>query len=254
MVQRRSKTDRLDAMLLAQLLRINQIPLAYVPTKRFQVLREMTRQRCRLTRGQTSVKQALRCLLARHNQVAPYKYPFGPRGLYWFKRVDFGSVDNAVRDELLERLEHYGRALRSADERLEHLRSEYPEVATLTELHGIGLYSGLMIIGELGDVSRFRTAKQAAAYTGLTPSVHQSGSHCHLGHVSKQGSPWLRWILVEAAMKAVHKDIGLANFHSRIRKRSSSKIARVATARKLAEICWKRLRRWHREHSSLVAA
>ena len=56
MVQRRSKTDRLDAQLLAQLLRINQIPLAYIPSNDFQMLREVTRQRTRLTHEQTQTK------------------------------------------------------------------------------------------------------------------------------------------------------------------------------------------------------
>ena len=79
MVQRRSKTDRLDSMLLAQLLRIDQIPLAYVPAEWYQLLRETTRQRCRLTYAQSQAKQALRWLLARHNLQAPYKCPFGPR-------------------------------------------------------------------------------------------------------------------------------------------------------------------------------
>lgn len=254
MVQRRSKTDRLDAMLLAQLLRIDQIPLAYIPSDRYQMLRETTRQRCRLTHAQTEVKQSLRWLLARHNMNPPYKCPFGPRGIYWFRRIDFGPVDNPIRDELLERLEHFGKQLTAIDARLEELRPQYPEVEALQGLHGIGLFSAMLIVSEFGDVTRFRAAKQAGAYTGLTPRVNQSGSHCHVGRISKQGSPWLRWILLEAAMKIVHKDVGLANFHTRIRKRASVKIARVATARKLAEICWKRLRRWQREHSELAVA
>src|SRR5581483_445791 len=169
MVQRRSKTDRLDAMLLAQLLRINQIPLAYVPSERYQMLREITRQRCRLTSAHTQVKSFLRWLLARHNLNAPYKFPFGPRGLVWFRRMDFGPVDSPIRDELIERLLHFDKELSAMDVRLEALRPQYPEVEVLTELYGIGLFSAMLIVSEFGDVSRFRTAKQAGAYTGLTP-------------------------------------------------------------------------------------
>jgi hypothetical protein len=54
-------------------------------------------------------------------------------------------------------------------------------------------------------------------------------------------------------MKLVHKDVALANFHQRIRKRSSARIARVATARTLTELCWKRLLRWQREHETVAA-
>jgi hypothetical protein len=104
-----------------------------------------------------------------------------------------------------------------------------------------------------GAVDRFRTARQVGAYAGLTARVHQSGEHCHRGSITRQGSPWLRWILVQAAMHAVRDDPPLKNFYTRVRKRSSAKIARVATARKLAEICWKRLRRWQALHASHAA-
>jgi transposase len=254
LTQRRSKTDRLDSQLLAQLLRLDQIPLAYIPAPRFQRLRDMTRQRGRMTHGQTQAKIGLRLLLGRHNRAAPYKCPFGPRGLYWFSRQDFGSVDNFIRDELLERFAHYGKQIAALDARLEELRADYPEVEAVIGLPGIGLYTALMVIGEFGDVTRFRRAKQAAAYTGLTTRVFQSGDRCRHGHISRQGSAWLRWILLQAAMKFVRKDVPVANFYERIRKRSSAKIARVASARKLAEICWKRLLRWHREHAAASAA
>jgi len=254
MLQRRSKTDRLDAHLLANLLRINQIPLAYIPTDEQQVVRDITRQRARLTQSETQTKNFLRWILARHNMQAPYACPFGPRGLYWFSRQDFGSVDNSIRDELLTRLTHYQKAIAAVDDRLGALRSQYPQVEALVVLHGVGLYTAMVIVGEFGDVRRFRRAKQAGAYTGLTARIDQSGSHLYTGHITRQGSPYLRHVLIEAAMKIIHKDIGLANFYTRIRKRSSAKIARVATARKLAEICWRRLMRWHQEHELVPSA
>jgi len=94
MIQRRSKTDKLDAQLLANLLRIDQIPLAYVPPKHYQQLRDLTRCRVRMTRGQTEAKIQLRALLARQNRSAPYKTPFGPRGLAWFRKQDFGPLES----------------------------------------------------------------------------------------------------------------------------------------------------------------
>jgi transposase len=254
LVQRRSKTDKLDAQLLANLLRIDQIPLAYYPPDEYQLLRDVTRQRARLGRELAGTKTSLRAVAARHNIVPIYKSPFGPRGLYWFSKQDFGYADNAIRDELLDRFGHFERQIQAAETRMKEIQPRYPQTEVLTSLHGIGLYSALAIVGEFGDVERFRQAKQVAAYAGLTARVHQSGDHCYRGHISKQGSPWLRWILVEAAMKLVRKDVALANFHERIRKRSSAKIARVAAARKLAEICWKRLRRFQRERTPKTTA
>jgi len=253
MIQRRSKTDKLDAQLLANLLRINQIPLAYIPPEPYQQLRDLTRCRARLGRQLAEVKIQLRALLARQNREAPYRTPFGPRGLGWFRGQEFGPIENMVRDELLERFRHYAKQMLLFDKRLEELRPEFSQVEVLIEIHGIGLYSALLIVAELGEVGRFRSAKQVGAYSGLTSRVHQSGGHCYQGSITRQGSPWLRWVLVQAAMRAVHKDIALKNFYSRIRKRSSAKIARVAAARKLAEICWKWLRQWERAHTGQAA-
>lgn len=253
MIQRRAKTDKLDCQLLANLLRINQIPLAYVPPASYQQLRDITRYRARLVRGQSQTKIGLRALLARHNREAPYRVPFGPRGVAWFRRQEFGGIDDQVRDELLARLGHYRKEIQAVDERLAVLQDQFPQVECLIDIHGIGLYSALVIIGELGEVERFRSARQVGAYAGLTSKVLQSGSHCYYGKITRQGSPWLRWTLVEITLHAVRRDDGLRNFYQRLRKRAGSNKARVATARKLAEICWKRLRRWHREHELQAA-
>lgn len=241
MVQRRSKTDKLDSMLLANLLRINQIPLAYIPPESYQQLRDITRHRARLSRQASVAKTQLRSLLARHNLVAPYRSAFGVRGYRWFAQQEFGPIDNLVRDELLLRLDHYRSQVAVIDERLEQLRSQVPQVEALLDIHGIGLYTALLVIGELGEVQRFRSARQVGSYAGLTSRVRQSGDHCYRGAITREGSPWLRWILVEAAMKVIRDDLPLKNFYQRIRKRSGAKKARVAVARKLAEICWKRL-------------
>lgn len=254
MIQRRTKTDKLDAQLLANLLRINQIPLAYIPPEPYQQLRDLTRCRARLGRQLAEVKIQLRALLARRNRESPYRTPFGSRGLGWFRCQDFGPIENMVRDELLERFHHYTKQMSVFDKRLEEMRPAFPQVEALADIRGIGLYSALLIIAEIGEVERFLAAKQVGAYSGLTSRVHQSGGHCYQGSITRQGSPWLRWVLVQAAMKAVHgDDAALKNFYGRIRKRSGAKIARVASARKLAEICWKRLRRWQREHAAEAA-
>ncbi len=138
MVQRRSKTDKLDSQLLANLLRINQIPLAYIPPEHYQQLRDVT--------PPSAAKTQLRSLLARHNLVAPYKSVCGVRGCRWLAKQDFGAMDNLVRDELLLRLEHYRRQLAIIDARLEELRGQVPQVEALLDIHGVGLYTALLVL------------------------------------------------------------------------------------------------------------
>ncbi len=174
-------------------------------------------------------KIKLRDLLARQNRQTPYR-TLGKRCLAWFGKQDFGPIENLVRDELVLRLQHYEKQLAILDEHMLALREAFPQVETLTDIHGIGLYSALLIVAELGEVDRFHNAKQVGAYTGLTARVNQSGGHCYRGSITRQGSSWLRWILVEAAMKVVQEDVALKNFYTRVRKRASAKIARVATA------------------------
>ena len=246
----RAKTDRLDAALLARLLRANLIPAAYVPPERYQTLRDLTRSRARLAYGATLAKNQVHALLARANVHPPFKTPFGKRGRRWLAGLDLGLAGNLARDELLRRLEHYGREVAALDGHLERLASEFPEAAALEVLHGIGRYSALLIVAEIGEPERFRNTRQVGAYAGLTARVHQSGASEHRGGISKQGSRWLRWILVQAAMKLVRRDERLANFYQRVRKRAGRNVARVAVARKLAGICWVRLRRWRRESAA----
>ena len=113
----------------------------------------------------------------------------------------------------------------------------------------MGLYTALLVIGEIGEPWRFGRTRQVTAYAGLTPRVYQSGQSTHHGRISKQGSPWLRWILVEAAYKITRHDPALRRFYDRVRKRRGKQAGRVAVARKLTEICWKRLIHWH-EHQA----
>jgi transposase len=80
---------------------------------------------------------------------------------------------------LLLRLEHYRRQLAVIDAHLEQLRTQVPQVEALLTIHGVGLYTALLVIGELGEVERFRTARQVGSYAGLTARVRQSGEHCH---------------------------------------------------------------------------
>ncbi len=249
-IARPAKTDKLDAALLAHLLRMGQIPEAYAPPAAYQELRELTRARARLSRSATVAKNHLHGLLAARNIHPPYRTPFGVRGRRWMRAVDLGVVGNLERDELIGRLEHYDAQRDRFDAALEESATGFPQIESLADIRGIGLFTALLVVAEIGEPERFGEPGQVASYAGLATRVYQSGAHDYHGHITRQGSPWLRWALVQAAMKVIGKDRKLANFYERVRKRSSRHIARVAVARKLAEICWIRLRRWHRERAA----
>src|SRR6266567_2178206 len=112
-----------------------------------------------------------------------------------------------------------------------------PRVKTLTQLPGVGPFTALVTLAEVGEVSRFGSARKLASWAGLTPTVRGSDRVAHYGHISKQGSVWLRWVLCEAAQTAKRSPQFAAGFQ-RIAKRRGKKIATTAVARKLATRAW----------------
>ena len=109
---------------------------------------------------------------------------------------------------------------------------------------GIGLFSAATVVGEIWDVRRFSLPRQLASWAGLTPKEHSSGEHHHLGHISKQGSRWMHWVLVEAATVHAMKDIGLRELFNRVRrgKQERAQLAHVAVAHRLLTLCFYALR------------
>ncbi|MEM5793018.1 MAG: IS110 family transposase, partial [Candidatus Aenigmatarchaeota archaeon] len=113
------------------------------------------------------------------------------------------------------------------------LKEENPQAKLLTTIPGISEYSALLIMAEIGDIRRFKNAECLCSYAGLVPSTYQSGNKQYHGKITKQGSKWLRWILIQAANKAITRDNALQRFYKRLEQKKGRKIAIVATARKM---------------------
>ncbi|PWI12150.1 hypothetical protein DIZ27_00600 [Streptomyces sp. NWU339] len=107
-----------------------------------------------------------------------------------------------------------------------------PRIQALTRLTGVGALTALVIVAEVGDATRFPSARKLTAWAGLTPTVHGSDRTVRHGHISKQGSPWLRWILCEAAQSA-KRSPEFAPAYQRLAHRRGKKIATTAIARRL---------------------
>ena len=117
-----------------------------------------------------------------------------------------------------------------------------PRVSVLTPIPGVGAFIALLVIAETGDVARFPSARHLASFAGLTPRVRNSGERVRLGPISRQGSPHLRWGLIQAAQTAVQVDGPLKSFSERIKQRRGSKVAKVAVAREILTLCYSGLR------------
>jgi transposase len=103
---------------------------------------------------------------------------------------------------------------------------------------GIDFYSAMVIASEIGDVKRFPTQWKLVAYAGLAPSQHQSGEYERRGGITKQGSKWLRWILVQAAQHARQHDPRFKAYYERVAKRRGQQKAIVAVAKEMLVVIW----------------
>jgi transposase len=232
------KTDRLDAQILAEFLAMDMIPQAYLPTPRQREHRALVRHRQHIRREITSLKNKIRRVLSDYNADRHDLFTTADSGDY-VKGLKLNDADRFVIEQLRADLNHFNEQLAELTKKLKdfgskalHKEKEAREV--LKTVPGVGPVTIDVLVSELGDVTRFRNAKAVCAYAGLAPVVRQSGGKKSkdLG-ISKQGSGLLRWALVEAAWRITRGSQKWKRIFERIAKRSKSKRAIVAIARKL---------------------
>jgi transposase len=229
------KTDKVDSATLAHLLRSNLLPLSYVPEKPVRLNRELLRYRASLVKIQTGVKNKIHTILAKNNVSHDYSDLFGKEGMTFLHSLSLPENYKIALEGYLDVLDAVREEIRAASKKVQQLAEEDRDALLLMSIPGMGYYSALLTTSEIGDVKRFRSAKQLCAYAGLVPSTHASGNTCFHGHITKQGSRWLRWILIEAAIHAVKRPGVLRRFYFKIERKKGGQIAKVATARKLLE-------------------
>lgn len=239
-----AKTDRLDARRLADALRRDSVTSVYIPPPLIRELRELTRGRQHVVRLRTRVVQAIRALLLRQDVAEPpVRTLTSRRGLTWLSTVTLGPNSDATLRRL-ERLLHTLQAeARAADVAVRAAAADDRIVRALTRLTGVGPVLGMVLRAEIGAIARFPRGAALACYAGIVPDVHASGTTYRSGAITRAGSPWLRWALVEVAMKAMRQPDPLGRWARRLAIRKGIKRARVALARRL---CDQIVREWKR--------
>jgi transposase len=229
------KTDKVDSATLAHLLRSNLLPLSYVPEKSVRLNRELLRYRASLVKIQTGVKNKIHTILAKNNVSHGYSDLFGKEGMAFLHSLTLPENYKIALEGYITVLDAVRREIREVSRKVQQLAEEDRDALLLMTIPGMGYYSALLTKSEIGDVKRFRSAKPLCAYAGLVPSTYASGNTCFHGHITKQGSRWLCWILIEAAIHAVKRPGVLRRFYFKVERKKGGQIAKVATARKLLE-------------------
>ena len=163
--------------------------------------------------------------------TGPASYWTGP-GRGWLAELDLPAVSREIVTGCLAFTGALAPQIDRLDGEVRARAKAGPRVGILTALPGVGQFTALVMLAEIGDITRFGSARKLASWAGLTPTVRGSDLTVRHGHISKQGSAWLRWVLNQAAQTA-KRSPEFAATYAAITKRRGKKIATIAIARKL---------------------
>jgi transposase len=235
-----AKTDRLDARRLADALRRASVVTIYYPPPAVRDVRELCRYRRSLVRVRAGVKQRIHGLLLRHGVVEPEAPSslWRGRGAKWLASVELPGRAGESLVGLRQLLGHVAAQVTRVEREVLAEARRDPIVPALQTLPGIGPVLGLTIRAEIGDIARFPDGPHLASYAGVVPRVHQSGARrAWTGPLTKHGSPWLRWALIEAAIHGPKRADAIGRWARRLALQKGALKARAAIARALcAEI------------------
>jgi transposase len=237
----RVKNDAVDARTLAHLLRTNLLPEAWIAPPEVREARRLVRMRVSLVRMRSRLKCQVHALCADAGVPVPVADLFGRRGRELLDELALRPISTARLAASLRLIDDLGREIVAADRELVGLYRGDDRIRRLLPIPGIGFLTAATILAEVGDPARFASPEQLTSWAGLTPTERSSADHVRRGHISKQGSRWLRWAMVEAAAK-VGRAPALHAFAAPIAERRGVKIARVALARRLLTLAFYALR------------
>jgi len=235
----RVKTDRRDGLKLARTLEAGLLRPIFVPEARQRADRELVRQRHRVQRDRCAAMVRIKSFFLTYDIEVPQE-----AGPHWSGQFEAWLRQFQLEDPSLQRVFEELRSLYfDLDVRVDALTKELRQMARssdyaamvelLSTVPGIGWLTALTLVVEIVDFGRFPDGEALSSYAGLTPSEHSSGNRIRHGHITRQGNPVVRSVLVESSWILIGKDPEMRRFYERIKVRRGGKRAIVAVARKL---------------------
>jgi transposase len=232
------KNDRIDSATLAHLLRCDLLPEAWMADETTRELRLQVRTRATLVRQRTRLKNQVHAILHQHGLKPDVTDLFGKAGRNWLEQAPLSKKARRAVTTYLELIDGFTVHVRQQDQEVKEFVGTDPRAKWLMTIPGIGPYSAMLLLAEIGDIGRFADKGALSNYAGLVPWVRQSADKRRSGGITRVGSPWLRWIMVEAAQVAVRTSVPVQQYFERLRKRKHRNVAIVAVARKLLVAVW----------------
>lgn len=232
-VVRKQKTDRRDAEHLMQLLIEDRFPQIWVPSLEVRDVRQLLVHRHKQVQARTRTKNQLQAM-ALSQGVQKKRKLWSKAGREELEQLALLRYAGERRKRLLQALDGLEAEIGELDRRVAEEAGRRAQAVRLMTHPGVGPVTALAMVLTLGPAERFASAKQVGSYFGLIPSEESSGGKQRLGRISKQGSSFLRFLLVEAGQTAARLDPQLKRFYQRLAMRKNRSLAKVAVARKLA--------------------
>jgi transposase len=221
-----------------------RFPRIWVPSEAERDVRQLLMDRHHRMRMRTKVKNQLQSL-ALNQGLQKGRRLWSEEGLQQLRELAMMEHAGRRRDQLLLTLATLEQQIAALDVVVRREVEAREEARRLLTHPGVGPQTALGMVLTLGEVSRFAGSKQVASYLGLTPREHSSGGKQRLGHISKQGSSFMRFLLVEAGQTAVRGDAELQRAYRRLAAKKSRAVAKVMVARRLAiRLYWMLRNRW----------
>ena len=195
---RRVKNDEKDAADLADLLRMGRLPEAWIAPAEIRELRELTRYRIKLVRLRTSGKDQVHAVLAKLGIPVTGTDIFGVWGNTWLDGLALPQPYKGKVVSLRTLIGELGTEITLLDAVIAGLLAGHDGYHALQALPGIGPVLAAVSVAEIGDICRFSCPARLCCWAGLTPRHRESDTKVARGHITKQGSPILRWAMVEA--------------------------------------------------------
>jgi transposase len=225
------ENDRMDARILADLVRVNLVAESYVPDPEIRQQRALLRQRI-LVEDTVTMKNRIHNQLDKYNLKPSFTDIFGKQGRERLRNLQLSPSEKIILNVNLDQLQSIEQAIETLTTQIAKEAVDRPDVKLLMGFTGIDYYSA-MLLNEIGPISRFPSPKNLVSYAGLAPSTHQSGNRTFHGSITKEGNSHIRWILIEAAQHAARNDPRFSHFYLRVAKRRGHQKAIVAVARKM---------------------
>jgi transposase len=238
---RRVKNDERDATDLVDLLRMGRLAEAWIAPPALRELRELVRYRAKLVHVRSGLKAQVHAVLAKEGVSVPMTDLFGLSGRHLMDTVPLAPAYRMRVESLCELIERMGEQIDALEGAIAPILADDLGFHAVQVIPGIGAVLAAIFVAEIGDVSRFASARQLCSWAGLTPTHHESDQRVRRGHITKQGSRLVRWAAVEAVVRQ-RGATTISAHHHRVGERRGTNIGRVAAARKLLTLVYYGLR------------